>query len=59
MKEYYLMFMKYFPFINREEGKHYEIICNSDNEFFEERINDELVGFSIVNRNTINNGENI
>ncbi len=53
MKEYYLMFMKYFPFINREEGKHYEIICNSDNEFFEERINDELVGFSIVNKNTI------
>ena len=51
--EYYLMFKKYFPFINREEGKHFEIISNSDNQYFDERINGELVGFSIVNKNTI------
>lgn len=51
--EYYLMFKKYFSFINREEGKHFEIISNSDNQYFDERINGELVGFSIVNKNTI------
>lgn len=47
------MFKKYFSFINREDGKHLEIICNSDNEFFEEKVDNKLVGFAIVNRNTI------
>lgn len=53
MKEYYMMFKELFPYINREEGKHFEIICNENNEFFEERENDKLVGFAIVNMNTI------
>lgn len=54
MKEYYKMFKELFPYINREEGKHFEIICNENNEFFEERTEDnKLVGFAIVNMNTI------
>lgn len=53
MKEYYKMFKELFPYINREEGKHFEIICNENNEFFEERVNGKLVGFAIVNMNTI------
>lgn len=54
MKEYYKMFKELFPYINREEGKHFEIICNENNEFFEEKTEDgKLVGFAIVNKNTI------
>lgn len=53
MKEYYKMFKELFPYINREDGKHFEIICNENNEFFEERDNGKLVGFAIVNMNTI------
>lgn len=53
MKKYYEMFKKYFPFINREDGKHLDIICNDNNEFFEEKVDNKLVGFAIVNQNTI------
>lgn len=54
MKKYYKMFKELFPYINREEGKHFEIICNENNEFFEEKTEDgKLVGFAIVNKNTI------
>ena len=53
MNEIFEIYIKNFPYINREEKTINEIICNSDNIIFEKRDNDKLIGCAIVNKNTI------
>lgn len=53
-EEIYKIYRKNFPFINREEKTARDIINNPNNIIFEKRnSNDELIGCSIVNKNTI------
>lgn len=53
MKEIIDIYRRNFPFISREEKTVEEIINNENNVFFEERLNDKLIGCAIVNKNTI------
>lgn len=54
MNEYYIMFRNNFPYIVRSEEEALNIINNPENKFIDARnINGELIGTSIINKNTI------
>ena len=52
-KELYNMFKENFTYISRKEKTLKEIINNEDNIIIEERVNNKLIGCSIINKNTI------
>lgn len=54
MNEYYEFYIKNFPYIYREQQTTLDIINNKENKYIEKRNeNNELIGLSIVNKNTI------
>ena len=54
MSEYFEFYKNNFPYIYREEKTIREIINNTNNKYIERRNkNNELIGLSIVNKNTI------
>ena len=53
VKEIYNIFKENFPYISRKEKTLKEVISNEDNIILEKRIDNKLIGCSIVNKNTI------
>ena len=53
MNKYYEMFRRNFPFIVREEKEVLKIINNPENKIIEVNDGDDLIGVSIINKNTI------
>ncbi len=54
MNEYFEFYKRNFPYIYREEETIKNIINNEDNKYIEKRNeNNELIGLSIINKNTI------
>lgn len=54
MNQYYEMFRLNFPFVSREDKTIKDIMGNKENIFIEKKNeDDELIGLSIVNQNTI------
>lgn len=53
MNNYYEIFRNNFPYISREENTLKDVISNKDNIIIEEKNNNELLGFAIINKNTI------
>ena len=52
-EELFKLFKLNLPFIVKNDDKAKEILNNKDNKIIEERINNELIGVSVINKNTI------